>query len=115
MNKLKVEFNNIPIRTFEVGNCKKVATGLSTARPVCAIGLGKKSGEYNIKVLFKDNDASEVYGYISGRQPLKEFQKSETISVAGTIRDIREKEKEIIIDNVSYIKFDMDLSVTLKG
>lgn len=107
---ITITLDDVGIATFEKGN-----THLDgERRKVCAIGLDKKVGEYTVKVLFKDEDASNVYDYMTSRTSFRDQITKETISITGAIREFRERTREIVLDNVSSITFNMNIKVPLK-
>lgn len=98
------------IATFERGNTHLGGDG----RKVCALGLDKRVGEYTVKVLFKGQDAIDVSDYMVSRGNFRDQIVKETIDIAGSIREFRDRPKEIVLDNVTSIKFKLNIEIPIK-
>lgn len=103
-----IEIKNEKIYQFEKGNMLKYAKD-NTIRPVCAISIKGNYG-YKIKAIFKEELAVKVNTYMNERRTIG-YLFGERISFKGKFREIRYKEKELILDNISNLIFNVTFSM----
>jgi hypothetical protein len=106
-NNLQLVYGPFKLRSYEKGN---VATRKDASiRPVCALTLAKQEDDnYIIKAIFKNKMAIDIDNFIINRKKISDSL-NETFTIIGELKEVREKTKEIVLDNISSVKINLEM------